>query len=77
MRTQGGGALKREFSSPGYRVGSKVNQSVNHFQHKSEPRFLAVQIGDVAIERSLQSFDVFSLLRAVMGRCRLEERSRA
>lgn len=37
-------------------------------------RFLTVRIDDVAIKSFLQSLDVFSLLRTVMGRSRMEER---
>ena len=32
----------------------------------SDRRFLAMQISNMAVKRSLQSLDVFSLLRAVM-----------
>lgn len=38
--------------------------------------FLTVRVCDVLIKCSLQSLDVFSLLRTVMRRCRMEERRR-
>lgn len=50
--------------------------SADYSRRSSEEPFLTVRFLDVAIKRLLQSFYVFSLFRAVMRRCHLEESPR-